>query len=56
MQNTVQSVDVGGISSGGESLIKWCENLVGTGVNNILESGRLCWRAPSVESGAAITT
>ena len=29
-ENTIQSVDVGGISRGGESLIKWCEKLVGT--------------------------
>ena len=29
---------------------------MGTGVNNILESGRLCWTMPFSESGAAITT
>ena len=46
MQNTVHRVEVGGISSGGESRIKWCSNLVGTGVNNTLESFNWCWFLP----------
>ena len=39
-ENRIQRVEVFGNSSGGESLIRWWEKVVGTGVNKILDFGK----------------